>query len=211
MTQYDSDFKILAANKPAALDAIQRLAGRETITDSTGRHFSWVSTDDFLRADTLEEALKAWRWGTETDDDGNTIGISFQGQKLGDDALLFEAIAPYVEDGSYIDMQGEDGSIWRWIFENGKVEDLSGTTIFSPTEVPHFTILITEHGNGPTATIHRTRAGAEAALLFCVREFWEDEMGEEIMPEDPKEAVRMYFESVENEGYTIVEDATVYE
>ena len=45
--------------------------------------------------------------------------IYFDGEKLGDDAILFEAIAPYVKKGSFIEMNGEDGCIWQWQF-NGK-------------------------------------------------------------------------------------------
>jgi hypothetical protein len=33
------------------------------------------------------------------------------------------AIAPYVEENSYIEMVGEDGDRWRWVFKNGKCEE----------------------------------------------------------------------------------------
>ena len=59
MEQQDTKFKILATNKAPALEAIKKLVGRETITDSTGRHFCWVDSERFLRADTLEEAIRA--------------------------------------------------------------------------------------------------------------------------------------------------------
>lgn len=37
-----------------------------------------------------------------------------------DDEALFEVIAPFVKEGSYIQFAGEDGSIWRYSFKNGK-------------------------------------------------------------------------------------------
>ena len=57
--------------------------------------------------------------------------IYFEGEKYGDDDLIFNAIAPYVEDGSYIQMNGEDGAIWRWVFENGKCVEKQATITFN--------------------------------------------------------------------------------
>ena len=31
---------------------------------------------------------------------------------------MFNCIATFVEDGSYIEMVGEDGDLWRWVFTN---------------------------------------------------------------------------------------------
>jgi hypothetical protein len=113
MTQQDSKFIIKIGNHKEALAAIKALAGKETCGD----HFSWVDTSDFKKARNLAEALDAWRWKVEVGEDYNIVGISFEGQKLGDDETLFRAIAPFVEPGSFIEMQGEDGCLWRWLFE----------------------------------------------------------------------------------------------
>jgi len=119
----DSNFVIEASNFAPALAAIKGLAGKETINDSSGRHFSWVNTNDFVNAKTLEEAMLAWRWEIDCGDDGSVQYIYFTGEKIGDDMILFDAIAPFVEDGSYIEMQGEDGAIWRWVFADKKVQE----------------------------------------------------------------------------------------
>jgi hypothetical protein len=96
MRQRSSKFYVV--DEEAALEAIKGLAGKETMGPE---HFSWVDTREFLYADTFEEAMRAWRW--ETDSDWKYI--LFTGEKLGDDNLLFDAIAPYIEagvdDGSY--------------------------------------------------------------------------------------------------------------
>jgi len=120
MWQKDSNFSILTENKDKALEAIKGLMGQETIKDSGGRHFSWVRTNEFFSAADLERAFSAWRWETDCDDAGNLISIEFQGEKAGDDKIFFDAIAPYVVSGSYIEMQGEDGCLWRWSFKKGK-------------------------------------------------------------------------------------------
>ena len=41
-------------------------------------------------------------WGSEIDD-------------------ILATIAPYVDDGSFIEVYGEDCERWRWVFKNGKI------------------------------------------------------------------------------------------
>ena len=116
----DSEFFIAAENKPLALQALQDLP-----TDMGGggngniRCFSWVDAN-FRQAHSLEDCLNAWRWGADTDNVGNITGIWFKNEKLGDEEFLFNAIAPFVQSGSYIEVHGEEGARWRWVFENGK-------------------------------------------------------------------------------------------
>ena len=127
MDQRAADFTIKSENKGKALEAIKGLA---TQTKRMGggssrgeRWFSWVTTKEFVEAGTLLEAISAWRWEANESENGDITDIYFHGEKLGDDTIFLEAIAPYVEAGSYIEMQGEDGSIWRWVFDGrGVVE-----------------------------------------------------------------------------------------
>lgn len=121
MKQRSSKFYVL--DEEAALEAIKRLAGKETIKPG---HFSWVDTWEFITADTFEEAMDAWRWKVES----SYKAIFFEGEKLGDDLLLFSTIAPYVEAGSYIEMQGEDGAIWRWIFDGKTCREVTAKIVF---------------------------------------------------------------------------------
>jgi len=122
----ESSFMILKENQDAALTAIKALAGKETIKDSSGMHFSWVNTENFLKAKTIHDALKEWHWETQVNQKGDIFDLYFTGEKLGDDNVLFDAIAPYVEDG-YIQMKGEDDYVWRWIFKGGQMRELPGT------------------------------------------------------------------------------------
>lgn len=123
----DSCFEISKEQHEKALAAIKALAGNETITDGSGPHFSWVLTQEFVKAKSLSEALKAWRWQGSIDEEGHLYAISFSGEKLGDDEMLFRALAPFVKDGSYIEFRGEDNAMWRYVFENGKMEEKFAT------------------------------------------------------------------------------------
>ena len=118
----DSVFKIRKENLKKTLKAIQSLHGKETITDSSGEHFSWVKKD-FYKLKTVKEILEEWRWEPQFDGDENIEGIVFIGEKIGNDNILFETIAPLVENGSYIDCIGEDAQAWRWKFIDGKFEE----------------------------------------------------------------------------------------
>ena len=132
MRQNDCNFFIAAEDCDAALQAIKNLKGKETTPNyRNGKevdfHFSWVNTSDFVNAKTLEEALGAWRWEVYPDEEGDIDSILFMGKKLGDDAILFEAIAPFVRSLSFIEMQGEDGDRWRWAFYEGVMHEQQAT------------------------------------------------------------------------------------
>lgn len=128
--QVRAKFFITKDQKDAALEAIRKLAGGETIKDASGKHYSWVRTENFVRAESLKEALEMWRWGITLDPNRNVVGISFGGEKAGDDKILFDAIAPFVQDESYIEMSGEDGERWRWLFTGGKCIQQKGRVVY---------------------------------------------------------------------------------
>ena len=111
MQQRDSHFRMAAEKLPAALAAVQALAEQKT-------SFQWVDSNFARQASTVAEILEAWRWEGEFDPiTGDLTDIHFIGEKLGDEEILFQALAPFVDKGSFIEMQGEDGDLWRWTFD----------------------------------------------------------------------------------------------
>ena len=68
-----------------------------------------------------------WRYPYDYtfDAEGNITEIEHTGQKLGRDYEQFQKAAPYVKDGSYIEMHGEDGERWRWVFQDGKCREIA--------------------------------------------------------------------------------------
>jgi hypothetical protein len=130
----ESKFHIKAANKKPALKAIKALAKDTSKMRSgtwadgalTQRRFTWVDTEEFLGAKTLEAALEAWRWEAGLDEEtGDVVHLNFQGEKMGEDEELWKAIAPFVESGSYLQISGEDGATWRWCFKGGVLSEQS--------------------------------------------------------------------------------------
>ena len=90
------------------------------------RRFSWINTEVVLGCETLETAMDEWGYSVEVDDEGNVTSISFNGEKIGQEEQLFRAIAPIVDEGSYIAMEGEDYAKWRWFFTKGTCVEQEG-------------------------------------------------------------------------------------
>ena len=129
INQRDTEFVIISKNFRNCLETIKNLnikqgSGGTFYKGKHTPHFAWVNNDAITEAKTLEEAFTEWNWDVELDEEGNVSHISFTGEKSGDYDKLFKAIAPYVESGSYIEMGGEDGGVWRWTFNNGKMFEI---------------------------------------------------------------------------------------
>lgn len=129
MNQRNSSFFMDVKDFPAALKAVQALHGDETINDGGGRHFSWVD-HDFHKQKSLPAILNCWRWHLDLDESMNATDINFGGEKLGDDIVVLQAIAPFVKKGSFIEMHGEDGCLWRWIFDGRDCNEKTGKVSF---------------------------------------------------------------------------------
>lgn len=119
MSQDEAKFTIAKSKQAAALKNLKALV-KSTKLD-------WVTAEDILKAKTLADAMEELRWPVEQDEDGNIISIEFGGEKAGDEMKFFGALAEHVDDGCFIEMHGEDGSRWRWVFANGKVTEKTAT------------------------------------------------------------------------------------
>lgn len=132
MNMVSSDVKIKHENFDKTLAAIRTLAGKETIKDSGGPHFSWVG-HDWDRLPTLSETLLEWRWEPIFDNE-DIVSLRFRGEKYGDCKHLFDVIAPFVEKGSVIEMRGEDGEQWRWVFDGVSCKERHATVSYDYEE-----------------------------------------------------------------------------
>lgn len=89
--------------------------------ERVGASYSWVINPGVDGFTSLVEALVAWRWDASERIDGNVVIRYFTGERAGDEDVLFEAIAPYMEPGGYIMFHEEDGAVWRYLFEDGNL------------------------------------------------------------------------------------------
>lgn len=130
----DFDFTIPADKAADALEAIQALdpvshgagGGSWSGGQKVESWFAWVNTKAYKYATDLGQAFDAWRWELTQKPNGDWVLDGFRGAKLGDDELFFKTVAPFVTPGSYIEMQGEDGARWRWVFDGTTCKEKQG-------------------------------------------------------------------------------------
>lgn len=82
--------------------------------------------ENMSNAATFDEMMRAWEWQPtyqDSNEDGDVIRIGFSGETHYDhyDQVLFWHIAPYVQSGSYLEIENEDGTVWRYVFKNGRL------------------------------------------------------------------------------------------
>jgi len=95
-----------------------------------GNQIGYYRYSEFENAKSFDEFMLICDWEIAFDDDGNCDYIRFYGEKYSDGEILFEALAPYVKEGSYIQMLGEEDDMWRWVFSDGKVTEKKPTIIW---------------------------------------------------------------------------------
>lgn len=126
----DSKFNIKKENFKKALESLKSVFVPENmncydyIDGKRYPHFSWVDTESVLRSRSLGNALAEIRYEPYYDGNDNICDVEFTGEKYGSEKVFFNALAPYVENDSYIAFEGEDGEAWEWRFEDGKVEQI---------------------------------------------------------------------------------------
>src|SRR4029078_3191200 len=95
MSQHKSQFRMRADHKAAAFKALKKLAAETPLT--------WVTSEGIKGCRTLKELLEDCRWELDEDEQGQVTSIHFIGEKAGDDMQVLQAIAPFVEAGSFIE------------------------------------------------------------------------------------------------------------
>lgn len=117
MSQVDGSFLMKRENQDAAFKAVKEQMG--------GKAYHWQEASWMKNARDIQAVFDEWRYQPETDDEtGDIVAIEFIGEKLGDELEFFKVIAPFVEKDSYLEMSGEDGSMWRWKFDGTTCKEI---------------------------------------------------------------------------------------
>lgn len=115
-------------SKDRLWDAGVALHNKMSKMGSLERIPAWLDRGDISDArktKILHELTILWRWRLVFDGmtgDVNKIEFESSDGKLGDEDILFNTIAPFVGEGSYIEMVGEDGEMWRWVFDGNTMK-----------------------------------------------------------------------------------------
>lgn len=116
--QRDGDFLIKAKDLPVAYGVLLKL--REN-AKSYPRQYKWQS---------FERLMLEWGYSVYCNNAGDCDIIEKDYGKLLDDENMLHVIAPYVEHGSYLEFEGEDGYIWRWVFKHKELYEVSAKIVW---------------------------------------------------------------------------------
>lgn len=134
----DEDFSIKVDKLPEAFEhAKKKLLDEMSVKGESGyyeygklvKSYSWVSKSDLESTNNIVDLIYVFGWNCTLDDEGITT-LLLENEKMGQELLLFQALAPFVDEGSYIEIQGECGDVWRWIFKDGECIEKQGKITF---------------------------------------------------------------------------------
>jgi hypothetical protein len=99
----------------------------------TAWHYSWVSHPPEGGFPNLVAAFDEWRYSAAETDLGDVEIQYFQGEKWGNDEVLFNAIAPFVNEGR-IEVTGEDNDRWKYEFDGETFSRFDGEYVYEDEE-----------------------------------------------------------------------------
>ncbi|NES98692.1 MAG: hypothetical protein F6K32_26670 [Desertifilum sp. SIO1I2] len=82
---------------------------------------------------TLMDALQAWSLESVQQADGSIEIVAYRCDKAGDESVLFDAIAPFLDDSCNprIDAFQDNNKHWRHVFIDGQHRQVPGKVIFA--------------------------------------------------------------------------------
>lgn len=116
-------FGIPADKIEAALNAVLNSAGSY---DSPAKAVKGIKHFEFLPPlqKLVELTSEVYGFDLVPDAEKRIVKIRNEWEGMRNCEVLFEALAPYVNEGSFIECQGEDGAMWRYVFRDGKVKEI---------------------------------------------------------------------------------------
>lgn len=78
-----------------------------------------------------EEILENLRWSYDFDEDGSLSSMYHPSDAMDVNEEELEVIAPFVSDGSYVELSGEDSDdLFRYVFRNGEMRRIHAVISF---------------------------------------------------------------------------------
>lgn len=117
------EVEIITCNITIPADKVADCLAAINALPSVGKCYDWVDNPPAGGFKDIRDAFTEWRYETILFPDGSVSVDSFNGEKWGDDPILYAAIAPFVlqEEGkkAIIKCHAYDGSRWRYLFKDG--------------------------------------------------------------------------------------------
>ena len=124
MYEREGQFFIESSQKEDALKALREW-GRKT---AARRYGGW--DEELQDAENLEEAFFRLGWNCVNNAANDIADLYFEDGALHDENEWMDAIAPFVKQGSYIEMVGEDNEFGCWYFDGETCTVYQGVVTF---------------------------------------------------------------------------------
>lgn len=128
--------EVLAAihRMDAEWDELKR-GGRWSGDGVQEKWFSWMPAD-LSTLTSVRDVFTTLGFETSTVDE-SAVGLWGYDNKTGQEELFLAAVVPFVKDGSYTEWRGEDGEIWRYKADDGKLMYEQASLVWDYSEVHH--------------------------------------------------------------------------
>lgn len=87
----------------------------------TAKWFSWMDANYPETCKNMQTVLEALGFDLLFDPNTGDLTELFYDNKTGAEDVFIESIAPFIENGSFMEWRGEDGAQYRWEFRDGKM------------------------------------------------------------------------------------------
>lgn len=91
--------------------------------------------DDWNRYDKIEDLAVEFNMIATFNTDLFEYLIDNEGEKLWDQREFLSVIAEFCNEGSYIEISGECGDIWRWVVKDGQLYEVNPSIDWSPDAI----------------------------------------------------------------------------
>lgn len=115
VTLRDSDFFIPWSSVPAVLADLKR-----DMPYLEGPSDAYASINDIAHE---------LRWEFDLSEVGDVVNLWIEDNGGDGEEDMFRIIAPYVQDGSSVEMVGEDGELWRYYWTGGRYYRQEGLSV----------------------------------------------------------------------------------
>jgi len=70
------------------------------------------------------------------DDEGNIDYMDYDSWDMRNGEELYQALAPFMRDGSFLELIGDANDIWRWVFYGGKCHMIDAIELWPKPGTP---------------------------------------------------------------------------
>jgi len=87
-------------------------------------------------AETVSHILIDSGYEIDVDESGNIVGFYTEGSDICDDDELYQAFAPFLRSGSFLELSNEQGDTWRWVFFDGNCKRINPVMLWPKPDAP---------------------------------------------------------------------------